>query len=99
MQIEQEKQEDKLIIKLSGTLTTSTAPGFQDFLDEHTKDVKQLIIDMEQLEYITSAGLRVLLKINRKMKEDEGSMIVQHANEQIMEIFVITGFNEILNIQ
>lgn len=99
MLIEQEKKEEKLILKLSGRLETSTAPMLQEAVEKVQKDVTELRLDMKKLEYISSAGLRVLLAATKKMKEKGGGLVVYHVNEEVMEVFEITGFNEILSIQ
>lgn len=99
MLIEQEKQEEKLILKLSGRLETSTAPMLQEAIDKIQKDVTELRLDLKRLEYVSSAGLRVLLAAMKKMKAKDGTMAVCHVNEEVMEVFEITGFREILNIQ
>lgn len=99
MQIKPEKQEEKLILKLGGRLETSTAPELQKVVEQELEEIMELELDLEHLEYVSSAGLRVLLAASRKMKEKNGSMTVQHVNEDVMEVFVITGFNEILDIQ
>lgn len=99
MQIEQDRQEEKLALKLSGRLDTSTAPMLQETVEKELDDVTELGVDMEKLEYVSSAGLRVLLAATKKMKAKGGTMTVHHVNEEIMEVFEITGFNEILDIR
>lgn len=99
MKIELQKGGENLILRLDGRLETSTAPDLQKVVDNDLEDVKNLQIDMEQLEYVSSAGLRVLLAASKKMKAKQGSMSVCHVGEDIMEVFEITGFNDILNIQ
>ncbi len=99
MQIEQEKQEEKLTLKLSGRLETSTAPMLQETVEKELEGVMQLRLDMERLEYVSSAGLRVLLTTQKKMTAKGGTMTLYHVNEDIMEVFEITGFKEILVIR
>lgn len=99
MRIEREKQEEKLTLKLGGRLDTSTAPILQETVEKELEDVTELGLDMEKLEYVSSAGLRVLLAATKKMREKGGTMTVYHVNEEIMDVFEITGFNEILNIR
>ncbi|MCM1185760.1 MAG: STAS domain-containing protein [Lachnoclostridium sp.] len=99
MKIELQKDGENLIIKLEGRLETSTAPQLQEIAEKEIQDVTDLQIDMEQLEYVSSAGLRVLLFISKKMKAKQGNMSVCHVGEDIMEVFEITGFNDILNIR
>lgn len=99
MQIDHVRQGQTLIIKLSGRLETSTAPGLQEIVEKELDDITELNIDMAELEYVSSAGLRVLLAAAKRMKAQNGVMIVQHVNEEVMEVFEITGFKDILNIR
>lgn len=99
MQIEQEKQDEKLTLKLSGRLDTSTAPMLQETVEKEQEGVTVLNLDMEKLEYVSSAGLRVLLAATKNMKAKGGTMTVCHVNEEVMDVFEITGFKEILNIE
>lgn len=99
MQIEREKQEEKLTLKLSGRLDTSTAPMLQETVEREQEGVTELNLDMEKLEYVSSAGLRVLLSSAKKMTAKGGTMNLFHVNEDVMDVFEITGFNEILNIR
>lgn len=99
MLIEPEKQDEKLTLRLSGRLETSTAPMLQEAVEKIQPDVMELRMDMEGLEYVSSAGLRVLLAAMKKMKKKEGTMVVCHVNAGIMEVFEITGFKKMLNIQ
>lgn len=99
MQIEQERQENKLTLKISGRLETSTAPELQMIVDRELEGITELRMDIKELEYVSSAGLRVLLAATKKMKAKEGSMTIHHANEEVMEVFEITGFKEILDIK
>lgn len=99
MQIEKEKQEKMLILKLGGRLETSTAPKLQEVVEKELEEVTELRLDMKNLEYVSSAGLRVLLAASKKMKAKNAVMTVYNVNEEVMEVFKITGFNEILSIQ
>jgi len=99
MKIETEKMERTLILRLEGRLDTNTAPQLQEVLDNVPEEVKELQIDMENLEYVTSAGLRVLLAVMKKMKAAGGSMTVYHVNDAVMEVFNITGFKRHMDIR
>ncbi|MCH5249842.1 MAG: STAS domain-containing protein [Lachnospiraceae bacterium] len=99
MQIESNKTEEGLYLKLSGRLETSTAPKLQEVVDREIVKVNELQLDMEDIEYVSSAGLRVLLAASKKMKKKDGHMIVSNVNDDVMEVFEITGFNEILDIR
>lgn len=99
MKIELQRDGSSLVIKLDGRLETSTAPQLQEIVEKELEDVTNLQIDMEQLEYVSSAGLRVLLFASKKMKAKQGNISVCHVGEDVMEVFEITGFNDILNIR
>lgn len=99
MRIESEKKEQKLTLWLFGRLDTSTAPQLQQVMDTELDDIKDLQIDMEKLEYVSSAGLRVLLSASKKMKAAGGNMSIYHVNKEIMDVFEITGFKDIMDIR
>lgn len=88
----------ELTIVLEGRLDTTTAPELEKELKQNISGVTSLTIDMEKLEYISSAGLRVLLSAQKVMNK-QGNMVVKNVNENIMEIFEVTGFVDILNIE
>ncbi len=96
MEIVKERQGDSLTLRLSGRLDTGTSPELQEVVTKEIDGVKHLAVDMAELEYITSAGLRVLLNAAKKMDAAKGSMVVKNANEDIREVFKITGFDDIL---
>ncbi len=98
MQINKTKKEDEMILELEGRLDTMTAPELEKVINGELSDVRKLTVDLAKLEYISSAGLRVLLSAQKIMNK-QGSMVVLHANELIMEVFEVTGFTDILNIQ
>ncbi len=98
MKIEQKKNGSKLIMALQGRLDTTTAPELEAALKPALNGVTSLILDLAGLEYISSAGLRVLLSAQKVMNR-QGEMKVAHANEAIMEIFEVTGFVDILTIE
>ncbi len=97
MTIESKKDAGRLTLAVTGRLDTSTAPGLEEALKESYDGVTELVFDLQKLEYISSAGLRVLLSSQKTMNK-QGSMKVINAREEIMEIFEITGFTDILNI-
>lgn len=83
---------------LEGRLDTLTASVFEKAIRECLNEAKTLTINMKDLEYISSAGLRVLLSAQKVMNH-QGEMIVQDANEMVMEVFEVTGFVDILNLE
>lgn len=99
MKIEVKRMEEKLTLKLKGRLDTTTAPKLEEALKNSLEDVAELRMDFLELEYLSSAGLRVLLAASKEMKKKDGTMVVCNVNEDIMEVFTITGFTDILTIQ
>jgi anti-sigma B factor antagonist len=97
MTISKNLQGTNLEIALEGRLDTTTAPELEAELNQSMSAAESLILDFGKLEYISSAGLRVLLSAQKTMNK-QGAMKVIHANEMIMEIFEVTGFADILNI-
>ena len=87
-----------LTLALEGRLDTATAPELDAELKRSLDGVETLILDMEKLQYMSSAGLRVLLLTQKRMMK-QGQMKVLHVGETIMEIFEVTGFSEILTIE
>ena len=98
MTIQRTGNEKKLAIALEGRLDTMTAPELEAALDGALEGVEELTFDFEKLDYISSAGLRVLLSAQKTMNR-QGFMKVLHANEMIREIFDVTGFSDILTIE
>jgi len=98
MTISKIKNGSALRIAPEGRLDTLTAPELEAVLKEELNGVEELTFDLEKLEYISSAGLRVLLTAQKTMNR-QGGMKVIHANEMIMEIFEVTGFSDILTIE
>ena len=93
------KLEDKMLtVTLEGRLDTTTAPQLEAELKSDLADVTSLVMDFEKLEYISSAGLRVLLSAQKIMNK-QGEMKLIHVNDVINEIFEVTGFSDILNIE
>jgi anti-sigma B factor antagonist len=99
MTIDAEREQDKLTLRVKGRLETSTAPQLEKELGDKLKGLRVLVLDFTSLEYITSAGLRVLLAAHKDMQKQDGTMVVQGANKEIKDVFFITGFSEFLNIE
>ena len=87
-----------LNVVLDGRLDTTTAPELEQQIKDDIEGVKELTFDMEKLDYISSAGLRVLLSCQKIMTK-QGSMVVKNVSEEVMEIFEVTGFSDILTIE
>ena len=98
MTITKTKEGSKLIVVVEGRLDTTTAPRLEGELRTEVDGITELSFDLSALEYISSAGLRVLLSAQKVMNR-QGEMVVRGANEAIMEIFEVTGFIDILNVE
>lgn len=98
MMIEKLSTGTGITLKIIGRLDTTTAPELEATVDGCIAGLKDLVMDCSELEYVSSAGLRVILKA-QKLMNAQGTMKVIHVNETIMEVFEITGFADILNIE
>ena len=98
MTIEIKKNAEATIIEVAGRLDTLTASSLDKAINEDIGEVKHLVLDLKNLEYISSAGLRVLLGAQKKMQKI-GSMKVTNVCEAVMEVFEMTGFADILAIE
>lgn len=96
--IKKNLDDTKLTVYLEGRLDTTTAPQLEESMKESINGVTELVMDFEKLEYISSAGLRVLLSCQKIMSK-QGSMKVVHVSDLIKEIFEVTGFIDILTIE
>lgn len=95
MNIEKELSGTVLTVIVSGRLDTMTAPALEQELKESYGEVTELVLDFQNLQYISSAGLRVVLGAHKTMK---GKLVVKNVNQTVMEVFDITGFSDILTI-
>ena len=98
MEIIKTLNKDELVIALKGELNTATAPELENVITNSLRGIAKLIFDFTELVYISSAGLRVLL-VSKKVMDKQGEMVVRHPNNEVMEIFEITGFKDILTIE
>ena len=98
MTIKIKKTENETIIEIVGRLDTKTAPALEKTINEDIADTKNLVLDVKGMEYISSAGLRVLLSAQKKMQKI-GSMKVINVCDEVMEVFEMTGFADILVIE
>lgn len=98
MEIKKNVSGSTLEVALVGRLDTTTAPELEAELKDSYEGVEELKLDFSQLEYISSAGLRVLLSAQKVMNK-QGKMAIYNVNEDIMEIFDVTGFSDILTIE
>lgn len=98
MDIQKTVENKKLTIVLSGRLDTTTAPQLEEEMKASVDGIEELYFDFAELEYISSAGLRVLLTA-QKIMNAQGKMVIRNVNETISEVFEITGFADILTVE
>ncbi|MBP1554767.1 MAG: STAS domain-containing protein [Oscillospiraceae bacterium] len=98
LNIEKKIDNDKACFRLTGRLDTLTSPELESELTGIIDGLTDLVLDFEELEYVSSAGMRVLLAAQKKMN-DLGTMTVKHVRQEIMDTFEMTGFDEILTIE
>ena len=98
MNIHRTVNNDELTLSIEGRLDTLTAPELEKTIDNDLGGIEKLVLDLEKLDYISSAGLRVLLHAEKIMQR-LGGMRVKNVSEAVMEIFAVTGFDEILTIE
>ncbi len=98
MNINLNKNGAALNVNVSGRLDTTTAPELEKALSTQLEGIESLTLDFAELAYISSAGLRVLLALQKTMNR-QGQMVVTHVNENIMEVFDVTGFVDVLTIR
>jgi len=97
MKINKKLSENKLTLTLEGSLDTNTAPELEAELNNSLAGITELVLDFSDIEYLSSAGLRVILSAQKQMSK-QGSLILENVNDSVMEVFEITGFTDILTI-
>lgn len=98
MKINKTADKNVLCLKIAGRLDTVTAPELEAVINSELEEISELYFDFKELEYVSSAGLRVLLSAQKQMNK-KGSMVLRNVNDDIMEVFDITGFSDILTIE
>ena len=98
LKITTKKEGTELTIGLEGRLDTNTSPEFEEVIETSLDGIEKLVIDVKELAYISSAGLRVLLTALQIM-EDQGEMVVRNVSQEVMDVFEITGFIDDLTIE
>lgn len=93
-----DKQEDKVNVTVSGRIDTTTAPQLEEAVLPEIEGAKEVVMDFKELEYISSAGLRLLLMLQKKMNASNGTFIILNVNDFVMEVLEMTGFKDILTI-
>ncbi len=96
LQYEMTTEDGMLLVMLDGRLDTDSAPAFEEAVLESLSGIRTVTLDMNGVDYVSSAGLRVLLKLQKQMK---GALRVVHVSEPIMDILEVTGFSDLLTIE
>ena len=99
MEVKFDKQDSNLTVVISGNIDTVTAPELDAKLQENIAGVKDLVLDFAAVDYISSAGLRVILMTNQLMEDVDGNMTVKNVNEDVRDVFEMTGFDSLLNLE
>ncbi len=99
LSIEKKAEVTQLEIVLKGRLDTTTAPELEQAAKESLTDVKELKLDFKELEYVSSAGLRVLLATQKIMTKQGGTMAIRNVSPEVNDIFQVTGFADILTVE
>ena len=97
MKIEKRQEGSNLTVLLEGRLDTNTAPELEDELSS-LDGINNLVFDFQNLEYISSAGLRIILSL-QKIMNTKGTMVIRNVNDDVKEVFDITGFSDVLTIE
>ena len=96
MTINVERYFELVNLEITGRLDTTTAPNLESVINEISDDTKELVFDMSGVEYISSAGIRVLLGAYKKMNLKQGTMRIERANDMVREVFEMTGLSQML---
>ncbi|PKM61348.1 MAG: anti-sigma factor antagonist [Firmicutes bacterium HGW-Firmicutes-4] len=100
MKIEVKQDGEIFVVELEGRMDTNTSPEFQKEMEAYyTKQGFNMILDFDKLDFVSSAGLRVLLLIQKKSKALSGSLVIKNVKPEIQEVFDMTGFSDILTIE
>ena len=99
MTIDKTLNGNELYISLHGSLDTITSPDLEEVIRKELKEVKLLTIDLKDVDYVSSAGLRVFLLAEKTMDNQDGKLVVLNAAKEIMDVFELTGFSNVLDIR
>ncbi len=96
MTINVNRDFELVTLEITGRLDTTTAPNLESVVNELSEDTKELVFDISGVEYISSAGIRVIISAHKKMKSNQGTMRIEKANELVREVFEMTGLSEMI---
>ena len=99
MNVTKKQTGSELLVELEGSIDSTTSNELNTVLSESLKGVKSLILDFKKIDYISSAGLRVLLATYKSLNGQGGNMVIRNGNQNVMDIFTMTGFDNILTIE
>ena len=99
MDVTKKQNGSELLLELSGSIDSGTSPELNAVIEQSLKGINSLILDFKKIDYISSAGLRVLLATFKTLSGRGGNMIIRHPNQNVMDIFTMTGFDNILTIE
>ena len=99
MQIEKISSSDSVTLEVSGSLTAITAEKLGSVVAEVLNETKKLILDFKELEYLASAGLRVIISTQKKISAMQGELVIRNVSEEVMDVFEVTGLDDILNFE
>ena len=99
MDVTKKQNGSELLLELSGSIDSGTSPELNAVIEQSLKGINSLILDFKKIDYISSAGLRVLLATFKTLSGRVGNMIIRYPNQNVMDIFTMTGFDNILTIE
>lgn len=93
------KENDSVVIKVNGKIDTNTSPALDEAISKEVANTNSIVVDFTNVDYVSSAGLRVLLSAHKAMSSKKGKFVISHVQDQVMELFDMTGFSTFLNIE
>ena len=99
MNIESKMKKETICIKIDGRIDSNTAPELEKYISENIGDAKAAELDFKKVEYISSAGLRVMLSLQKRVSKEEGHVIIKHMNDTVKAVFELTGFADMFIIK
>ena len=99
MRVEEKNRNEKLMLYVSGRVDAATASELEQFISDRIEGLEELVLDFKGVEYISSAGLRVLLGTYKAMEDQKGKLIIRGINKEVEDILYITGFLEFLHVE
>ena len=99
MEINEVSQDETIVLSISGEIDGTNVDEFENRVSDAADRTSSLVLDLGNLEYVSSAGLRVFLTLQKKVKQRGDTVIIKNVNEEVMDIFSVTGFVKLLNIE